>query len=111
MLRKIKQQLAIYRLAVLKTAFEGKYTKEWRINHADEDVKRDYYKIKIRNPVFKDTAGDENEIALSIPETWLKIRIGEIFDVEIELHHAEAYPNIGAETLNGLAVEKFIFSN
>ncbi len=83
MLRKIKQQLAIYRLAVLKTAFEGKYTKEWRINHADEDVKRDYYKIKIRNPVFKDTAGDENEIALSIPETWLKIRIGEIFDVEI----------------------------
>jgi type I restriction enzyme S subunit len=82
-LRKIKQQLAVYRLAVLKAAYEGKYTQEWRINHPDEDVERDYCKIKIRNPVFKDTAGDENEIALSIPETWLKIRIGEIFDVEI----------------------------
>ena len=29
--------------------------------------------IKFTEPIFKDTSGDENEICLSLPETWVKV--------------------------------------
>jgi len=29
------------------------------------------------------TSGDENELKLSLPESWLKLRIGEVFNVEV----------------------------
>ncbi len=81
-LKKIKQQLAVYRQAVLKDAFEGKLTSTWRKNNTDTTI-NDYLIIQKKNQDFKDTAGDENEIALNIPKSWLRIRIGEIFDVEV----------------------------
>ena len=82
-LKKIKAQLAIYRQAVLKEAFEGKLTANWRSLHFDCSPKADYESIAIKSPVYKDTAGDENEISLNIPSSWIKLRIGDIFPVEV----------------------------
>ena len=82
-LRTTKQQLAVYRQAVLKEAFEGRYSQAWRQNHPEYLPQNDLDSIKFTEPIFKDTSGDENEICLSLPETWVKVRLGEIFEVEV----------------------------
>ena len=76
-----KAQLEVYRQAVLKQAFEGNLTSDWRKNHFGENARTDLNIIKKANQRFKDTSGDENEINLSLPDTWFKVRLGEIFDV------------------------------
>lgn len=82
-LQTTKAQLAIYRQAVLKEAFEGKYTKEWRQKNRSKSPYVDFESIKIENPIFKDISGDENEMQLDLPDSWLKIRLGEVFEVEV----------------------------
>lgn len=82
-LQTIKQQLAVYRQAVLKDAFEGKYTISWRKVYINESPQADYESIKRPNETFRDTSGDENEIALIVPDMWLKIRLGEVFEVQV----------------------------
>lgn len=82
-LKKTKEQLAVYRQAVLKEAFEGNLSTEWRKKNANESATRDFSEIKIPNPIFKDTSSDENELKLSLPESWLKLRMGEVFNVEV----------------------------
>lgn len=81
-LKTTKEQLEVYRQAVLKAAFEGKYTKWWRKNH-NVSVNEEYCELRKENQVFKDTSGDENELSLNIPDEWMKVRLGEIFDVEV----------------------------
>lgn len=81
-LQTIKQQLAVYRQAVLKEAFEGKLTEEWRNTHSNP-VHSDFESIKLPGQVFRDTSGDENEINLELPTAWKHIRLGEIFDVQV----------------------------
>lgn len=81
-LKTTKEQLEVYRQAVLKAAFEGKYTKWWRKNH-NVSANEEYCVLRKENQVFKDTSGDENELSLNIPDEWMKVRLGEIFDVEV----------------------------
>lgn len=82
-LKKTKAQLAVYRQAVLKEAFEGRLTLNWRESHEDSSSISDYKTIEIINPIYKDTAGDENEPFLFLPKEWLKLRIGDVFTVEV----------------------------
>lgn len=82
-LQTIKEQLAVYRQAVLKEAFEGKLTSSWRAENTLSNPQYDFDKIRRPNELFKDTSGDENEIALNLPPTWLKARLGEIFEVQV----------------------------
>lgn len=82
-LKKTKAQLAVYRQAVLKEAFEGRLSAEWRKEHSDCSPNRDYESIAIKAPMYKDTSGDENEIHLTLPDNWIKLRIGDIFSVEV----------------------------
>lgn len=83
-LQVVKEQLVVYRQAVLKDAFEGKLTEFWRVQNLDKyDVLRDYEEIKLKNITFKDVSGDENEIPLILPQYWKKVRLGEIFNVEV----------------------------
>lgn len=77
-----KQQLAVYRQAVLKEAFEGKLSKQWR-NTNNSSPYNDLLSIYRKDQCFKDTSGDENEIELKLPSTWVKTRIGEVFAVEV----------------------------
>ena len=81
-LQTAKEKLKVYRQAVLKEAFEGKLSETWRLS-SSATPQNDFLSICKQNPSFKDTSGDENKITLHIPTTWLKIRIGDIFDVEV----------------------------
>lgn len=82
-LKKTKAQLAVYRQAVLKEAFEGRLSAEWRKEHSDCSPDRDYESIAIKDPTYKDTSGDENEIRLAFPDNWIKLRMGDVFSVEV----------------------------
>lgn len=82
-LQTIKRQLTVYRQAVLKEAFEGKFTSTWRKKHVEASPQTDFEGIKRLNEIFKDTSGDENEIPLILPETWKKVRLGEVFEVQV----------------------------
>lgn len=82
-LKTAKERLKVYRQAVLKEAFEGKYTLEWRHTHPQQSPENDFDSIKLPHPLFKDTSGDENEFPLVEPKSWIKVRFGEIFEVEV----------------------------
>ena len=82
-LKMAKERLKVYRQAVLKEAFEGHYSRAWRKNHPEYLPQNDLDSIKFTTPIFKDTSRDENEICLSLPETWIKVRLGEVFEVEV----------------------------
>lgn len=82
-LKKTKEQLKVYRQAVLKDAFEGKFTGKWRKENVQVNPQVDYERIRIDNSVFNDISGDENEIKLNIPSGWRKTRMGEVFDVQV----------------------------
>ena len=82
-LKTAKERLKVYRQAVLKEAFEGRYSRACRKNHPEYSPQNVLDSIKFTEPIFKDTSGDENEICLSLPETWVKVRLGEIFEVEV----------------------------
>lgn len=80
-LKKTKEQLKVYRQAVLKEAFEGRYSS---INSFDiTSTKSDYDRIRKENVVFKDVSGDENELQIELPDDALLIRFGNTFDVEV----------------------------
>lgn len=80
-MKKTKEQLKVYRQAVLKEAFEGRYSS---INSFDiTSTKSDYDRIRKENVVFKDVSGDENELQIELPDDALLIRFGNIFDVEV----------------------------
>lgn len=82
-LKTAKERLKVYRQAVLKEAFRGRYSQVWRKNHPEYSPQSDLDSIKFTEPIFKDTSGDENEICLSLPEAWVKVRLGEVFEVEV----------------------------
>ena len=73
-LNKIKDQLKIYRQAVLKEAFEGKFTKHKSI---DRDVHSLYQSIKEKNTgIFYSEKTD----LYNLPSGWMWIHIGDITD-------------------------------
>lgn len=81
-LQTAKEKLKVYRQAVLKEAFEGNLSKRWRGLH-NISPQDDFLSICKRHQCFKDTSGDENELKLDLPDGWLKVRIGDVFDVEV----------------------------
>ncbi len=79
----IKQQLEVYRQAVLKDAFEGRLTLRWRVENPEISVIDDFNKIRLHQTIFKDTSGDANDLDLNLPKSWLNVRVGEVFEVEV----------------------------
>lgn len=84
-LQKIKAQLKRYRQAVLKHAFEGKLTEEWREANKDKLEPASVMLERIREERKKDEKGKYKElpsidllVQLNIPENWVWTRIGEI---------------------------------
>lgn len=99
-LKKTKVQLAVYRQAVLKEAFEGRLSAEWRKVHSDCSPARDYESIAIKDPVYKDTSGDENEIRLTLPDNWIRLRMGDVFSVEVGATPSRRAPEYWNGTIN-----------
>lgn len=97
-LKKTKEQLKVYRQAVLKEAFEGRYSS---INSFDiTSTKSDYDRIRKENVVFKDVSGDENELQIELPDDALLIRFGNIFDVEVGATPKKSVPEYWNGNIN-----------
>ena len=92
-LKKVKAQLKRYRQAVLKYAFEGKLTEEWREKHKNELEPASVLLERIREERKKNTKGsnvgatgrsplpvDTSDFP-ELPEGWVWTRVGEICHV------------------------------
>src|SRR3972149_7510756 len=92
-LKKVKAQLKRYRQAVLKYAFEGKLTEEWRETHKNELEPASVLLERIREERKKNTKGlnvgatgrsplpvDTSDFP-ELPEGWVWTRVGEICHV------------------------------
>jgi len=84
-LKKIKLQLKQYRQAVLKYAFEGKLTEEWRKSHRGEIEPASVLLERIReeregssDSRFKEPPPVDTPNLPELPELWLSVRLGEI---------------------------------
>jgi type I restriction enzyme S subunit len=87
-LRKVKAQLRRYRQAVLKYAFEGKLTEEWRKTHKDqiepatkllERIKQERReKLGIK---YKELPPVDAEDLPMIPEIWAWARVGSVIEI------------------------------
>lgn len=110
-LKTTKSQLEIYRQAVLKEAFEGKLTFSWRDKHRNENPRDDFERIKRNNEVFKDTSGDENEISLALPKAWKKVRLGEVFEVQVGATPSRRVPEYWNGNINWVSSGEVHFNN
>lgn len=80
-LKKTKAQLAVYRQAVLKEAFEGRLTQTWRASHPDfsiEEYMDEIHKEKIAAGNTKEYKTDEIISLAELPKSWRWIHIGDI---------------------------------
>jgi len=93
-IKKVQEQIETYRQAVLKSAFEGKFTKKWREKHSESNTvsnllarireerlrkskKLESYYKKIYS---KEISNGETSNWLAIPSKWIFVRIGELCD-------------------------------
>lgn len=80
-LQKTKEQLAVYRQAVLKEAFEGKLTEKWREEHPSISISEYWNMIceyKQNTGNTKPYHEDENIELCSLPKEWRWIHVGDI---------------------------------
>ena len=80
-LRKTKQQLTVYRQAVLKNAFEGAFTSGWRVENRDFTVEKIWLEIVENKKQCKNLKVYELEESIqlsSLPESWKWVNIGDI---------------------------------
>lgn len=86
-LNKARIELRRYRQAVLKHAFEGRLTEEWRNTHKDEIEPASVLLERIKEERKKNAKGKFKELPPldtsdlpEIPEWWVWIRLGETID-------------------------------
>ena len=92
-LEKIREQLKIYRQSVLKAAFEGKLTEEWRRNNTQHNAELLYQEVskkreemfwrnnqskigkKIKPPkLFYKIKNKKNSLLKNVPKGWIQIK-------------------------------------
>lgn len=110
-LKTIKQQLTVYRQAVLKEAFGGKFTSSWRKKHPLSSPQSDFDSIKRPKESFKDISGDENEISLILPNTWFKVRLGELFEVQVGATPSRRIPEYWNGNINWVSSGEVHFNS
>jgi len=108
-LKKLKAQLKRYRQAVLKYAFEGKLTQEWRISdkgkvQSGNDYLREIseeWLTKTKNKIKKLTALDISNLP-RLPSNWIWVRLGDLaWSVKDGPHYSPPYVNQGIPFITG----------
>ena len=86
-LKKVKMQLKRYRQGVLKYAFEGKLTEEWRKTHKDQIEPASKLLEKIRQerkeklgPRYKELPPIDASELPELPQTWTWVKLGNVSD-------------------------------
>lgn len=101
-LKTAQQQLKTYRQSVLKWAFEGKLTEDWRsqqhnLSSVDElldNIKKD--KIKLKTKPLNPISQDELDELFEIPKEWKWVRNEDyLFEVKDGTHDTPKYVNEG----------------
>jgi type I restriction enzyme S subunit len=84
-LKKVKAQLKRYRKAVLRYAFEGKLTEEWRKTHKAQIEPTSVLLERIKEERKKNVKGKNKELQPidasylpELPESWVWVRLGDI---------------------------------
>jgi len=81
-LNKVKAQVKSYRQAVLKHAFEGKLTEEWREAHKGEMEPASALLERIREERRKHTKGKTKDLpridTSDLPRGWVAVRVGDV---------------------------------
>jgi len=82
-LRKVKAQLKRYRQAVLKYAFEGKLTEEWRKTHKNQTEPAIILLERIKEERKKDPRHEELQLIdvsglPELPQSWMWVRLGDV---------------------------------
>jgi len=93
-LRKVKAQLKRYRQAVLKYAFEGKLTEEWRKTHRDQmepttrmlEQKEHQKKVKTEGDSTENPLIDTSTLP-KLPESWVWTRLSDIAEKIVDGSH------------------------
>jgi type I restriction enzyme S subunit len=87
-LKKVQAQLKRYRQAVLKAAFEGRLTQEWREEHKGEiepaNMLLDMYKANLKNRTkgkAKSLQPLDIDVLPRLPENWIWTRIGDFIEI------------------------------
>jgi type I restriction enzyme S subunit len=87
-LKKVKAQLKRYRQAVLKYAFEGKLTEEWRKTHKDEVEPASVLLKRIKEEQKKNAQGKYKEFPPidpsdlpQLPDIWVWTTVGQLYDI------------------------------
>ncbi len=106
-LKKIKIQLKRYRQAVLKNAFEGKLTQQWREAHKEELEPASVLLEKIKEQRKKESKGKVKELPPidtselpELPEGWVWTRVGELIEPNketVDPKKIKRMPYIGLE--------------
>lgn len=108
-LKKTKQQLDVYRQAVLKEAFEGKLTYTWRIKNQESDsnyvararAERDkmFHQMKLKK--LKYEWKDDIELP-DIPSEWEYAQIGDVaWSIKDGPHYSPEYSDTGVPFITG----------
>ncbi|WP_339890239.1 restriction endonuclease subunit S [uncultured Flavobacterium sp.] len=101
-LKTAQQQLKTYRQSVLKWAFEGKLTEEWRkkqdvLNSVVDllnNIKKD--KLKLKTKPLSQITSDELDELFEIPKEWQWVRNQDyLFEVKDGTHDTPKYVNEG----------------
>lgn len=87
-LKKVKMQLKRYRQAVLKSAFEGKLTKKWRMEHQGKLEPASVLLERIKEGRKKKAKGKYKELPQvdtsrlpDLPEGWVWTRVGDVINI------------------------------
>lgn len=87
-LKKVKAQLKRYRQAVLKYAFEGKLTQEWREANKDKLEPASVFLERIKEErkkkageKFKESSPLDTADLPELPEGWIWARTGDLYDI------------------------------
>jgi len=86
-LKKAKEQIKRYRQAVLKYAFEGKLTEEWRVRANQErtnNVVGAIHELPLQNgKKYKELPPVNTSELPELPEGWVWVRLGEVCEVTL----------------------------
>jgi len=78
-LKKAQEQLKVYRQAVLKKAFEGELTREWREQRVKTDG-RPSQKAATTPIAAEPTTNYEKQAAEKLPEGWGLVKLGDVIE-------------------------------
>ncbi len=109
-LKKAKEQLKVYRQAVLKWAFEGKLTEEWRKERESQNTEYQSEKEEVRmaaEEIIKYSSNNE------LPVGWKWFKLAELTEVKDGTHDTPKYVSDGIPfiTQKNIREEGLTFSN